>query len=78
MCQTPWVPDVMVEPDRTSRFPPRANDISKVNFKNKQMGASLVAQWLRIRLPIQVTQFQSLVREDPTCRGANKPGRHNY
>ena len=40
--------------------------------------ASLVAQWLRIRLPMQGTQVQALVQEDPTCRGATKPVRHNY
>ena len=40
--------------------------------------ASLVAQWLRIRLPTQGTRVQALVREDPTCRGATKPMRHNY
>ena len=40
--------------------------------------ASLVAQWLRIRLPMQETQVRALVREDPTCRGATKPVRHNY
>ena len=39
---------------------------------------SLVAQWLRIRLPMQGTQVQALVREDPACRGATKPVRHNY
>ena len=36
-------------------------------------GASLVAQWLRIRLPVQGTRVPALVREDPTCRGATKP-----
>ena len=41
-------------------------------------GASLVAQWLRIRLPMQGTRVRALVREDPTCRGATKPVRHNY
>ena len=41
-------------------------------------GASLVAQWLRIRLPVQGTQVQALVREDPTCRVTTKPGHHNY
>ena len=40
--------------------------------------ASLVAQWLRICLPMQRTQVQALVREDPTCRGATKPVHHNY
>ena len=39
---------------------------------------SLVAQWLRIHLPMQGTWVRSLVREDPTCRGETKPVRHNY
>ena len=39
---------------------------------------SLVAQWLRIRLPMQGTWVQALGWEDPTCRGAAKPVRHNY
>ena len=38
---------------------------------------SLMAQWLRIRLPMQGTQVQSLVWEDPTCCGATKPSHHN-
>ena len=37
-----------------------------------------MAQWLGIRLPMQGTQVRALVREDPTCRGATKPVRHNY
>ena len=37
-----------------------------------------VAQWLRIRLPMQGTRVRALVREDPTRRGATKPMRHNY
>ena len=41
-------------------------------------GASLVAQWLIIRLPVQRTRVRALDREDPTCRGATKPVRHNY
>ena len=44
----------------------------------KTIWASLVAQWLRIRLPVQGTRVQALVREDPTCRGATNPVRHNY
>ena len=40
--------------------------------------SSLVAQWLRIRLPMQGTCVRALVREDPTCHGATKPMRHNY
>ena len=46
--------------------------------KNKLMGASLVVRWLRIRLPMQGTQVQALVRENPTCRGATKPMCRNY
>ena len=41
-------------------------------------GASLVAQWLRIHLPMQGTRVRALVPEDPTCRGATKPMGHNY
>ena len=38
----------------------------------------LVAQQLRIHLPVQGTWVQSLVWEDPTCREATEPMRHNY
>ena len=40
--------------------------------------ASLVAQWLRIRLPMQETRVRALVREDPTCHRTTKSVRHNY
>ena len=40
--------------------------------------ASLVAQWLRMRLPMQGTWVRALVWEYPTCRGATKPVHHNY
>ena len=33
---------------------------------------------IRNHLPMQGTRVRSLVREDPTCRGATKPVRHNY
>ena len=39
---------------------------------------SEVAQRKRVRLPMQETQVQSLIQEDPTCLGATKPVRHNY
>ena len=52
---------------------------SKLKYLKKDTGgASLVAQWLRIRLPMQGTWVRALVWEDPTCRGATKPVRHNY
>ena len=41
-------------------------------------GASLVAQWLRVCLPVQGTRVRALVWEDPTCHGATKPVSHNY
>ena len=46
--------------------------------RNTILGTSLVAQWLRIRLPRQGTRVRALVREDPTCHRATKPVRHNY
>ena len=47
-------------------------------LKKIDRGASLVAQWLGIRLPVQRTRVRALVWEDPTCRGATKPASHNY
>ena len=38
---------------------------------------SLVAEWVKICLPMQGTQVPSLVWEDPTCCGATKPVHHN-
>ena len=49
-------------------------DSSQIN----NVGASLVAQWLRVRLPMQGTRVRALVWEDPTCRGAASPVSHNY
>ena len=51
--------------------------IRRINIK-KCFGASLVVQWLRIRLPMQGTRVRALVWEDPTCRGATRPVSHNY
>ena len=47
-------------------------------FQNIAEGASLVAQWLRVCLPMQGTQVRALVWEDPTCHGATGPVSHNY
>ena len=46
-------------------------------IKNVCLGTSLVAQWLRICLPVQGTQVRSLVREDSKCHGAAKPVHDN-
>ena len=50
-----------------------SSGIKRVYFR-----ASLVAQWLGIHLPVQETRVRALVWEDPTCRRATKPVRHNY
>ena len=49
-----------------------------IGLKNGKDRASLVAQWLRICLPMQGTRVRALVWEDPTCRGATRPVSHNY
>ena len=56
------------------------NDTAKLKrrFRIKIRGASLVAQWLRIHLPMQGTRVRALVGEDPTYHGVAKPVLHNY
>ena len=56
------------------------HDVWRLSGKNQRLGtgASLVAQWLRIRLPMQGTRVRAPVWEDPTCRGAARPVSHNY
>ena len=50
-----------------------------MSFKTKNKNrASLVAQWLRICLPMQGTRVRALVWEDPTCRRAAGSVSHNY
>ena len=49
------------------------------NLLHKKINrASLVAQWLGVRLLMQGTRVRALVWEDPTCRGATGPVGHNY
>ena len=45
-----------------------------INFS----GASLVIQWLAIRLAMQGILVCSLIRENSTCLGATNPMHHNY
>ena len=51
---------------------------TKVRLRIMGLRASLVAQWLRILLPVPGTRVRALVREDPTCHRATKPVSHNY
>ena len=47
-------------------------------IKKSRNRASLVAQWLRVRLPMQGTQVRTPVREDPTCCRAAGPVSHGH
>ena len=48
-------------------------------YHNRNLGwASLVVQWLRIRLAMQGRPVGSLVGEDPTCCRETRPLPHNY
>ena len=49
----------------------------RTKVEKKFTQASLVAQWLRVCLPMQGTRVRALVWEDPTCRGATRPVSHN-
>ena len=48
------------------------------DIKTAIIGASLVAQWLGVHLPMQGTRVRALVWEDPTCHRATRPVSHNY
>ena len=52
--------------------------ISMLTLRNKHPGLPLVAQWLRVCLPVQGTRVRALVWEDSTCRGATGPMSNNY
>ena len=52
--------------------------VHRLLYKNLMVWTSLVAPWLRIRLPMQGIWVRALVRKDPTCHGATKPMCHNY
>ena len=56
----------------------RTTNMAQAKHEIKKLGASLVVQWLRIRLPMQGTRVRALVWEDPTCCGATKHVSHNY
>ena len=55
-----------------------ASDEKKKKAGEVVVGASLVAQWLRVCLPMRGTRVRALVWEDPACRGAAGPVSHNY
>ena len=81
--QPKLTPKVIREREQTKPKVSRRKQIIKIRAKvneieTKKIGTFLVAQWLRILLPMQWTWVRSPVQEDPTCHGATKPMRHNY
>ena len=52
--------------------------IMSIKKKKGNRRTSLLAQWLRICLPMQGIWVRSLVWENPTCQGATKPVHHNF
>ena len=66
---------IVTSSNSTSRYFSKENKSTNLKM---YMQASLMVQWLRICLPMQGTCVRALVGEDPTCRGATKPMRHNY
>ena len=53
------------------RFPPQPTPVEMgwPSLQEQIFWASLVAQWLRVCLPVQGTRARSLIQEDPTCHG---------
>ena len=47
-----------------------------MRFKNSELGASLVVQWLRVHLALQRTLVPSLIQEEHTGLGTTKSGHH--
>ena len=80
----PSLPPVQVPCSRSTPAFPDAWIIGLAKYpwfaqvKMAVSGASLVAQWLRVCLPMQGTWVRALVWEDPTCRGATGSVSHNY
>ena len=54
-------------------YAPQRPSVWEVEELTKLISASLVVQWLRIRLPMQGMWVQSLVQEDSSCHKATKP-----
>ena len=76
---SPWnsQSSVALSPTRVTGQPEGFAAVSHRPFKKRIHRASLVAQWLRIRLPMQGTRVRALVQEDPIRGRATKPVCHN-
>ena len=58
--------------------PEWSSNLSILWSKCKLSWTSVVAQWIKVYLPMQGTEVWSLVLEDPTCHRATKLLHHNY
>ena len=68
----------MQVPYRFQQLPITFERTQGTHCQKKSHRASLLAQWLRICLPMQGTWVRALVWEDPTCCGTTKSVCHNY
>ena len=76
----PWYPHPCVLEGDTQSCPQegdKSHARPEVLVRRCFIGGSLVAQWLRVCLPMQRTRVRALVWEDPTCCGATGPVSHN-
>ena len=80
LCKTVWsfLKKLRIELPYDLAIPLLGIHSDKTIIRKDTCWTSLVAQWLRIRLPVQGTRVRALVWEYPTCRGATKPVRHSY
>ena len=53
------------------------NTERKISPQKSQLRTSLMAQWIRILLPVPGTRVGLLIQEDPACCRATKPVCHN-
>ena len=68
----------MLISNQSSSFYVASSTIMGQLMHQESLRASLVAQWLRICLPMQGTRVRALVWEDPICRGVTGPVSHSY
>ena len=72
-CWTPY--NAQDSPSQQRILQPNMPTVPRMRnpVKNGSRGTSRVAYWMGVCLPMQKTQVQTLVQEDPTCLRATKP-----
>ena len=61
-----------------SFLPHQSDHVAILLLRNSKAQTFLVAQWIRMCLPMQGTRVQSVLWEDSTSWGATKPMHHNH